>query len=136
MGKNPAQFDPVMNPSVIANLLTGSTNRYSVPCHLANHKVAIHLYPDRIEVSVENAIVACHTRLLDRDQVSYDWQHYIPVIQKKPGALRNGAPFADMAACYTELQSQGASGATASLDSSTWLLRHLLEAESNDRGIR
>jgi hypothetical protein len=26
----------------------------------------------------------------------YDWQHYIPLVQRKPGALRNGAPFADM----------------------------------------
>jgi DNA replication protein DnaC len=41
-----------------------------------------------------------------------------------------------MADCYAELQSQGASGATASLGSSEWLLRQLLEAESNDRGIR
>jgi len=41
-----------------------------------------------------------------------------------------------MADCYGELKSQGASGATASLESSEWLLRQLLEAESNDRGIR
>src|SRR3990167_6042044 len=41
-----------------------------------------------------------------------------------------------MADCYNELKSQGASGATASLASSEWLLRQLLEAESNDRGIR
>lgn len=41
-----------------------------------------------------------------------------------------------MADCYTELKSQGASGATASLASSEWLLHQLLEAESNDRGIR
>jgi len=85
-------------------LVTVQRNRYSVPCHLANHKVAIHLYPARIEVSVENAIVACHTRLLERDQVSYDWQHYIPLIEKKPGALRNGAPFAEMPAPFAKLQ--------------------------------
>ena len=24
------------------------------------------------------------------------WEHYIPRVQRKPGALRNGAPFADM----------------------------------------
>ncbi len=41
-----------------------------------------------------------------------------------------------MADCYAELKNQGASGATASLESSEWLLRQLLEAESNDRGIR
>lgn len=41
-----------------------------------------------------------------------------------------------MADSYAELQSQGASGATASMASSVWLLRHLLEAESTDRAIR
>mgnify|MGYP001587564511 CR=1 FL=1 len=85
-------------------LVTVQRNRYSVPCQLANHKVAVHLYPDRIEVSAENAIVACHTRLLDRDRISYDWQHYIPLIEQKPGALRNGAPFADMPIPFAKLQ--------------------------------
>ncbi len=33
---------------------------------------------------------------MDRDQVVYDWQHYLPLIERKPGALRNGAPFAEM----------------------------------------
>jgi hypothetical protein len=41
-------------------------------------------------------MIASHARLLDRDQVNYDWQHYIPLIERKPGALRNGAPFADL----------------------------------------
>jgi len=41
-----------------------------------------------------------------------------------------------MADGYAELQSQGASGATASMESSEWLLRQLLEAESTDRAIR
>jgi hypothetical protein len=44
--------------------------------------------------------------MLDCDQVSYDWQHYIPVIEKKPGALRNGASFAELPAPL--LQSQEA----------------------------
>jgi DNA replication protein DnaC len=41
-----------------------------------------------------------------------------------------------MADSYVELQTHGASGATASLESSEWLLRHLVEAESTDRAIR
>lgn len=41
-----------------------------------------------------------------------------------------------MADSYAELASQGAHGDTASLESSEWLLRHLLEAESTDRAIR
>ena len=30
---------------------------------------------------------------MDRDQ---DWQHYLPLLERKPGALRNGAPFTEM----------------------------------------
>jgi hypothetical protein len=79
-------------------------NQYSAPCHLANSKVIIRLYSDRLEVCAEIAVVAHHQRLLGRDQVSYDWQHYIPLIEKKPGALRNGAPFADMPLLFSQLQ--------------------------------
>ena len=85
-------------------LMTVQRNRYSVPSHLANHRVAAHLYPDRIEAYADNVGVACHIRLHERDQVSYDWQHYIPLLERKPGALRNGAPFADMPAALLKLQ--------------------------------
>ena len=33
--------------------------------------------------------------LLCRDQTVYDPWHYVPVLARKPGALRNGAPFKD-----------------------------------------
>lgn len=85
-------------------LVTVERNQYSVPCHLANSKAAIRLYADRLDVCTEQAVVARHTRLLSRDQVSYDWQHYIPLIERKPGALRNGAPFADMPLLLIQLQ--------------------------------
>jgi hypothetical protein len=41
---------------------------------------------------------------LERNQTRYDWQHYIPLIERKPGALRNGAPFADMPAPFLQLR--------------------------------
>lgn len=41
-----------------------------------------------------------------------------------------------MADSYAELKSQGATGSTASVESSEWLIRHLVEAESTDRAIR
>jgi hypothetical protein len=34
--------------------------------------------------------------LSNAGETRYDWQHYIPLLLRKPGALRNGAPFADM----------------------------------------
>lgn len=39
--------------------------------------------------------MASHARLPGSGQTSYDWQHYIDLVQRKPGALRNGTPFLD-----------------------------------------
>src|SRR5664280_597893 len=85
-------------------LVTVERNQYSVPCHLANRRATIHLYSNRVDVYTEHAHIARHVRLLARNEVSYDWQHYIPLIEKKPGALRNGAPFAEMPLLLVQLQ--------------------------------
>jgi hypothetical protein len=71
-------------------------NRYSVPCELAGQMVSARLYPNAVVVVADDRVVAHHERLTGRVQTRYDWQHYIPLVQRKPGALRNGAPFADM----------------------------------------
>ena len=39
----------------------------------------------------EGQVIARHRRCFDREQTFYDWQHYLPVLDRKPGALRNGA---------------------------------------------
>ena len=57
-------------------------------------------------IYAENTLVAIHIRLYERDQTRYDWQHYIPLIDRKPGALRNGAPFAEMPLPLLKLQSE------------------------------
>lgn len=85
-------------------LVRVARNRYSVPCELAGQRVSTRLYPDRIHVVAADATVASHERLTERDQIHYDWQHYIPLVQRKPGALRNGAPFADMPAPLKQLK--------------------------------
>lgn len=77
-------------------LVTLDRNRYSVPCELVGQAVSLHLYPERIDIVAHDARVASHPRNFSRQQTLYDWQHYIPLIERKPGALRNGAPFADM----------------------------------------
>lgn len=103
----PTPFDGYIEVLALVSstcLITVQRNRYSVPCHLANQRVAIHLYPDRIAVFTEHTMVACHSRLFERDQTSYDWQHYIPLVDRKPGALRNGAPFAEMPLPLLRLQ--------------------------------
>ncbi len=77
-------------------LVSVARNRYSVPCELAGQMVSTHLYPTRVTVVAGDAVVAEHERLSDKGKTRYDWQHYVPLVQRKPGALRNGAPFADL----------------------------------------
>jgi hypothetical protein len=79
-------------------------NRYSVPASFANRPVSVRMYPERIVVVAEGQIVCEHRRVFARSHerksttTVYDWRHYLAVIQPKPGALRNGAPFAETAA--------------------------------------
>jgi hypothetical protein len=82
-------------------------NRYSVPASFANHRVSIRVYPDRIVVVAEGQIICEHARMRSHDQPGrtvYDWRHYLAVIQRKPGALRNGAPFAELPEGFRRLQ--------------------------------
>lgn len=48
--------------------------------------------------------MARHVRSFEREHTFYDWQHYISLIVRKPGALRNGAPFATMPEPLVRLQ--------------------------------
>ncbi len=48
---------------------------------------------EQVRVVAQNAVIAAHQREFGRDQLICDPWHYLPVLDKKPGALRNGAPF-------------------------------------------
>jgi hypothetical protein len=69
---------------------------YSVPREPEYQTLSTRLYPGRVVVLGDDGVVADHDRLADEGLVRYDWQHYIPLIQRKPGAMRNGAPFLGM----------------------------------------
>jgi len=92
-------------------LITFDRNRYSVPASFANRPVSLHIYPERLVVVAEGQVVCEHRRIIERShrqpgRVIYDWRHYLAVVQRKPGALRNGAPFVEMPEGFRELQNQ------------------------------
>ena len=68
-------------------------NRYSVDARAVGRPVEIRAYADRLECWQDGRIVGNHVRAFGRDNTVYDPLHYIPVLARKPGALRNGAPF-------------------------------------------
>ena len=74
-------------------LISFDRNRYSVMARAARRPVQVRAYADRIVVRCGNEVVAEHARFFGRDRTIYDPWHYLPVLARKPGALRNGAPF-------------------------------------------
>ena len=92
-------------------LINFDRTRYSVPASFANRPVSLRIYPDRLVVVAEGHVICTHERIIDRShrqpgRVIYDWRHYLAVVQRKPGALRNGAPFVEMPAPFRMLQAK------------------------------
>lgn len=90
-------------------LVNADRVRYSVPASFANRYVSVRLYADEVVMIAEGREVARHRRLIDRRHdrpalTVYDWRHYLTVLQRKPGALRNGAPFDELPAAFAALQ--------------------------------
>ncbi|HEY2538378.1 MAG TPA: IS21 family transposase, partial [Stellaceae bacterium] len=68
-------------------------NKYSVASRAVGRPVEIQTYADRIVIRQDGAVVGEHARRFGRGETIYDPWHYVPVLARKPGALRNGAPF-------------------------------------------
>lgn len=112
--ETPAAFDGFVefNKRVSSTcLITYDNNRYSVPASFANRPISLRVYADRLVVVAEANVVAVHERVFTRDHSAqgktvYDWRHYLSVVQRKPGALRNGAPFNELPDSFKQLQSK------------------------------
>lgn len=110
----PAAFDGFIEHSKRVSstcLITHEHNRYSVPASFANRVVSLRVYPERLVIVAEARVVAEHIRVFSRDKslngrTVYDWRHYLSVAQRKPGALRNGAPFMELPESFRELRAQ------------------------------
>ena len=93
-----APFDGFVEKAVRATttcLIMADHNRYSVDARAAGRMVLVRSHAERIVVLLDDVVVADHVRSFKRDQIVYDPWHYLPVLLRKPGALRNGAPFRD-----------------------------------------
>ena len=93
-------FDGFVEKTVRATttcLIMVDHNRYSVDARAAGRIVLVRSHAERIVVLLDDQVVADHVRQFRRNLVMYDPWHYLPVLARKPGALRNGAPFKDWA---------------------------------------
>jgi len=74
-------------------LVAYDRNRYSVPAEYAGQRVSLRAWADRIAVVADDLVVATHARSFTRGRLVLDPWHYLPVLLRKPGALRHGLPF-------------------------------------------
>ncbi len=103
----PRPFDGYIEHSVRVSataLVVYQRNRYSVPSEHAHHLLSLHVYPTELVMIADHDVVTRHVRCFERDQTIYDWQHYLPLLERKPGALRNGAPFTTMPVPFLRLR--------------------------------
>ena len=68
-------------------------NRYSVPASAAGQAVSVRITAEQVRIVAHGEMIAAHSRAFGHDLLICDPWHYLPVLEKKPGALRNGAPF-------------------------------------------
>ncbi len=69
------------------------TNLYSVPA-APGRTVEVRLYPSYVEVRDEGRCIARHQRCYERHQQVLDLEHYLDVLERKPGALIGSKPLA------------------------------------------
>ena len=76
-------------------LVNFDKNKYSVAAKAVGRPVYVYVYvyADTIVIKQDGEVVGEHTRCFGKAQTIYDPWHYVPVLSKKPGALRNRAPF-------------------------------------------
>ena len=101
------EYTKRVTPTCLVNF---ECNRYSVPASFANRHVSLRVYADRLVMVAEMAVIAEHKRMINRHHrisvTCYEWQHYLSVLQRKPGALRNGAPFSTLPDAFKQLQAK------------------------------
>ncbi|MBP6366975.1 MAG: hypothetical protein KBA82_00770 [Nitrosomonas sp.] len=55
--------------------------------------VSVRVFAGHLDIVAEGRTIATHQRSFLRDQLNCDPWHYLPLLEKKPGAIRHGAPF-------------------------------------------
>ena len=101
------------------SLVRYRTNDYSVPVAYGYRDVLIRGYVDVVVISCGSEVIARHPRSYERDDFVYDSVHYLPLLERKPGALDQAAPLQGRA-----------------LPEEFGTLRRLLESRMGRRGKR
>ncbi len=74
------------------SLVRYRTNDYSVPATCGHRDVLVRGYVDAVVISCGTEIIAKHPGSYERDDFVYDPIRYLPLLERRPGALNQAAP--------------------------------------------
>jgi transposase len=93
----PSPFDACRKQPSRANSLSLARfddNDYSVPVAYAHHEILIKGYVDRVVLCHKDKGVAEHRRSWGKEGVFFNYIHYLPLLERKPGSLDHARPLA------------------------------------------
>jgi transposase len=104
-----APFDACRKQSTTVSSLSlvgFDRNQYSVPVRCAHQPVVVKGYVDRVEVYQQTERIAEHRRRWGKGGFSFDPVHYLPLLERKPGALDHARPLEgwDLPECFGVLR--------------------------------
>jgi hypothetical protein len=105
----PVPFDACRKQPTRASslsLVRFDDNDYSVPVDYAHHEILIKGYVDRVVLCHKEKVVAEHKRSWQKEGVFFDYLHYLPLLERKPGSLDYARPLVDLnlPACFEILR--------------------------------
>ena len=68
-------------------------NKYSVPCEYVGRPVTVKGYAWRVVIIYGDTVIAEYKRTYGKGEEIFTPEHYLPVLERKPGAFRDGKPF-------------------------------------------
>jgi hypothetical protein len=92
-------FDACKKQSTSANslsLVRFDDNDYSVPVAYAHHEILIKGYVEWVVLCHKEKIVAEHKRSWGKEGVFFNYRHYLPLLERKPGSLDYARPLMDL----------------------------------------
>jgi transposase len=78
------------------SLVRFDDNDYSVPVSYAHHDILIKGYVNRVVLCHRETMVAEHKRSWAKEGIFFDYVHYLPLLERKPGSLDHARPLVDL----------------------------------------
>ena len=88
------------------SLVRFQDNDYSVPVEYAYREVTVKGYVNRLKICHRDLVIAEHERSYEKNDFVFDPVHYLPLLERKPGALDGAMPFAswELPECFQLLR--------------------------------